>query len=300
MCNINIHSILQLLRPHQWLKNLFIFLPLFFDRHLFEWNYFLPALVAFFAYSFAASSIYCFNDIYDVEADRLHPKKCKRPIASGAISKTMGYILMAVSLLISLAILLMCQNLIGGGKIYLLGILAFYYLMNLAYCIRLKQQAIVDVFIIALGFVLRILMGGVATGIYISHWIILMTFLLALFLAFAKRRDDVAMFEASGVKARKNIDRYNLDFMNQAISVVASITMVCYIMYTVSEDVVTRLGSRYVYVTSVFVLAGIIRYLQVAIVDVKSGSPTKVLMKDRFVQASVLGWLLTFALILYL
>jgi 4-hydroxybenzoate polyprenyltransferase len=295
-----IHSILQLLRPHQWLKNLFIFLPLFFDRHLFEWNYFLPALVAFFAYSFAASSIYCFNDIYDVEADRLHPKKCKRPIASGAISKTMGYILMAASLLISLAILLMCQNLIGGGKIYLLGILAFYYLMNLAYCIRLKQQAIVDVFIIALGFVLRILMGGVATGIYISHWIILMTFLLALFLAFAKRRDDVAMFEASGVKARKNIDRYNLDFMNQAISVVASITMVCYIMYTVSEDVVTRLGSRYVYVTSVFVLAGIIRYLQVAIVDVKSGSPTKVLMKDRFVQASVLGWLLTFALILYL
>jgi 4-hydroxybenzoate polyprenyltransferase len=158
----------------------------------------------------------------------------------------------------------------------------------------------VDVFIIALGFVLRILMGGVATGIYISHWIILMTFLLALFLAFAKRRDDVAMFEASGVKARKNIDRYNLDFMNQAISVVASITMVCYIMYTVSEDVVMRLGSRYVYVTSVFVLAGIIRYLQVAIVDVKSGSPTKVLMKDRFVQASVLGWLLTFALILYL
>lgn len=295
-----IHSILQLLRPHQWLKNLFIFLPLFFDRHLFEWNYFLPALVAFFAYSFAASSIYCFNDIYDVEADRLHPKKCKRPIASGAISKTMGYILMAASLLISLAILLMCQNLIGGGKIYLLGILAFYYLMNLAYCIRLKQQAIVDVFIIALGFVLRILMGGVATGIYISHWIILMTFLLALFLAFAKRRDDVAMYEASGVKARKNIDRYNLDFMNQAISVVASITMVCYIMYTVSEDVVTRLGSRYVYVTSVFVLAGIIRYLQVAIVDVKSGSPTKVLMKDRFVQASVLGWLLTFALILYL
>jgi 4-hydroxybenzoate polyprenyltransferase len=212
----------------------------------------------------------------------------------------MGYIIMAASLLISLAILLMCQNLIGGGKIYLLGILAFYYLMNLAYCIRLKQQAIVDVFIIALGFVLRILMGGVATAIYISHWIILMTFLLALFLAFAKRRDDVAMFEASGVKARKNIDRYNLDFMNQAISVVASITMVCYIMYTVSEDVVTRLGSRYVYVTSVFVLAGIIRYLQVAIVDVKSGSPTKVLMKDRFVQASVLGWLLTFALILYL
>jgi 4-hydroxybenzoate polyprenyltransferase len=155
------------------------------------------------------------------------------------------------------------------------------------------------VFIIALGFVLRILMGGVATGIYISHWIILMTFLLALFLAFAKRRDDVAIYETSGVKARKNIDRYNLDFMNQAITVVASVTMVCYIMYTVSEDVVARMGSHYVYVTAIFVLAGIIRYLQVTIVDVKSGSPTRVLMKDRFVQACVAGWLLTFAIILY-
>jgi 4-hydroxybenzoate polyprenyltransferase len=171
--------------------------------------------------------------------------------------------------------------------------------MNIAYCVKLKQKAIVDVFIIAIGFVLRILMGGFATGIYISHWIILMTFLLALFLAFAKRRDDVVMYENTGVKARKNVDRYNLDFMNQAIGIVASVTMVCYIMYTVSEDVILRLDSHYVYVTSIFVLAGIIRYLQVTIVDVKSGSPTKVLMKDRFIQACVAGWMITFALILY-
>jgi 4-hydroxybenzoate polyprenyltransferase len=296
-----IKSIILLLRPHQWLKNLFIFLPLFFDRHLFEWNYLLPAVIAFFTYSFAASSIYCFNDIYDVEADRLHPKKCERPIASGVISKTIGYILMGASLLISLGILLISQNIIiREAKIYLIGIITFYYLMNIAYCVKLKQQAIVDVFIIAIGFVLRIIMGGVAAGIYISHWIILMTFLLALFLAFAKRRDDVAMYETSGVKARNNIDRYNLDFMNQAITVVASVTMVCYIMYTVSDDVMQRMNSHYVYVTSIFVLAGIIRYLQVAIVDVKSGSPTKVLMKDRFVQVCVVGWLLTFILILYI
>jgi 4-hydroxybenzoate polyprenyltransferase len=171
--------------------------------------------------------------------------------------------------------------------------------MNIAYCVKLKQKAIVDVFIIAIGFVLRILMGGFATGIYISHWIILMTFLLALFLAFAKRRDDVVMYENTGVKARRNVDRYNLEFMNQTIGIVASVTMVCYIMYTVSEDVIRRLDSQYVYVTSIFVLAGIIRYLQVTIVDVKSGSPTKVLMKDRFIQACVTGWMITFALILY-
>jgi 4-hydroxybenzoate polyprenyltransferase len=171
--------------------------------------------------------------------------------------------------------------------------------MNLVYCVRLKQIAVVDVFIIAIGFVLRVLIGGFATGIYISHWIVLMTFLLALFLAFAKRRDDVVMFESTGMKARKNVDRYNLDFMNQVIGVIASITMVCYIMYTVSEEVVRRLHCQYVYVTAIFVLAGIIRYLQVTIVDVKSGSPTKVLMKDRFLQLCILGWIATFAVILY-
>jgi 4-hydroxybenzoate polyprenyltransferase len=172
--------------------------------------------------------------------------------------------------------------------------------MNLAYCIVLKHLAIVDVFIIAVGFVLRILMGGCATGIVVSHWIVLMTFLLALFLAFAKRRDDVVMYENTGIKARPNVNRYNLQFMNQSIGIVASITMVCYIMYTVSEEVIARLDSRYVYVTSIFVLAGIIRYLQVTMVDVKSGSPTKVLMKDRFVQLCLLCWVVSFAVILYL
>jgi 4-hydroxybenzoate polyprenyltransferase len=292
-------SVIQLLRPHQWLKNFFIFLPLFFDRHLMDVRYLIPAVVAFLAYSFAASSIYCFNDIFDVEADRQHPQKRLRPIASGVISKSAGYVIMILMLCMSLIILNLCVNPVGGGKIYLYGIICFYYLMNIAYCIKLKQKAIVDVFIIAIGFVLRILMGGFATGIYISHWIILMTFLLALFLAFAKRRDDVVMYEETGVKARKNVDRYNLDFMNQVIGIVASITMVCYIMYTVSDEVIARIGSHHLYITSIFVLAGIIRYLQVTIVDVKSGSPTKVLMRDRFIQTCVAGWMITFALILY-
>ena len=172
--------------------------------------------------------------------------------------------------------------------------------MNIAYCIKLKQIAIVDVFIIAVGFVLRILVGGFATGIYLSHWIVLMTFLLALFLAFAKRRDDVVMYEDSGVKMRKNVNRYNLAFMNQLIAVVACLTMVCYIMYTVSPEVIERFHSSYIYVTSIFVLAGIIRYLQLTIVDVKSGSPTKVLLKDHFVLACIVGWIVTFVIILYL
>lgn len=290
------NNIVNLIRPHQWLKNLFIFLPLFFDKHLLDYAYWFPCIIAFFAYSFAASAIYCFNDIWDVEADKLHPKKCNRPIASGRISKLGGYIIAFICLALSFTLIFISK--INETK-YLAYIIGFYLLMNIAYCVKLKHIALVDVFIIAVGFVLRILVGGIATGIHLSQWIVLMTFLLALFLAFAKRRDDVVIYESTGVKARKNVNRYNLQFMNQAISIVASITMVCYIMYTVSDEVIARMNASYLYVTSVFVLAGILRYLQLTIVDVKSGSPTKVLMHDRFIQLCILGWILAFFIILY-
>lgn len=290
-------SIIMLLRPHQWLKNLFIFIPLFFDQKLFDWNYLLPSIIAFFAYSFAASGIYCLNDLIDVEADRKHPQKCKRPIASGAVSKIMTLFLVLLCILFSLMTICMLEK---NRMLMVAGIIGVYLIMNIAYCLKLKQKAIVDVFIIAVGFVLRIFVGGFASHIYLSHWIVLMTFLLALFLAFAKRRDDVVLYEDTGVVARKNVNRYNLPFMNQVIGVVSAITMVCYIMYTVSPDVIERMGSHYVYLTSIFVLAGIIRYLQITIVDVKSGSPTKVLMRDRFVQCCIAGWILTFIIILYM
>ena len=289
-------NIVILLRPQQWLKNGFIFIPLIFDHKLTDWNCLYSAILAFFAYSFAASAIYCLNDLIDVEADRKHPKKCKRPIAAGVITKVQALLLVALCLCVAFAIASMLDS---YAQWKVMGILGVYIIMNIAYCLKLKQMAIVDVFIIAVGFVLRIFVGGFATGVVLSQWIVLMTFLLALFLAFAKRRDDVVIYEDTGVLARKNVNRYNLPFMNQVIGVVSSITMVCYIMYTVDPEVIARMGSRYVYLTSVFVLAGIIRYLQLTIVDVKSGSPTKVLMKDRFVQCSIIGWIITFVLIIY-
>lgn len=293
-------AILQLLRPQQWLKNLFVFLPLFFDRHLFDLEYLWPCVLMFLAFSFAASGIYCFNDIRDAEADRLHKEKRHRPIASGAVSPTTGYIIMAACWIIA-AVLLALIPLVGGQDAkWLYLVVGFYVLLNIAYSLKLKQLAIIDVFIIAIGFVLRVLAGGMATGIFLSHWIVLMTFLLTLFLAFAKRRDDVVTLEESGVAIRESVSRYNLPFMNLAISIIASITMVCYIMYSVSPKVVERFNSPYVYLTSLFVLAGIIRYLQITIVDVKSGSPTRVLLKDRFIQGCVICWIVSFALIIYL
>ena len=292
--------IIQLMRPQQWLKNLFVFLPLFFDRHLFDLEYLLPCLLMFLAFSLAASGIYCFNDIRDAEADRLHKEKRHRPIASGAVSPTTGYIVMASCWLVAAVLLALIPCVGGQDTPWLYLVVGGYVLLNIAYSLKLKQLAIVDVFIIAIGFVLRVLAGGMAAGIFLSHWIVLITFLFTLFLAFAKRRDDVVTLEESGVAMRPSVNHYNLAFMNQAISIIASITMVCYIMYSVSPKVVERFNSPYVYLTSLFVLAGIIRYLQITIVDVKSGNPTRVLLKDRFIQGCAICWIVSFALIIYL
>lgn len=293
-----IKNIVLLLRPQQWVKNGFVFLPLFFNGQLFDADALLSTFMAFVAFCFAAAGIYCMNDIVDAEADRRHPKKCSRPIASGAISTALGWALAAICLAVSFTTIFF----IGEGWTTVAIVIGIYFVMNIAYCLRLKQIAIVDVFIISIGFVLRIFVGGFATGIFISHWIVLMTFLLALFLALAKRRDDVAIYEQTGVLPRKNVAAYNLDFMNQAIGIVAAITMVCYIMYTVSPDVVARFegGGKYLYLTSIFVLAGIIRYLQITIVNLSSGSPTKVLIHNRFLQICLACWIVSFLIIIYI
>lgn len=290
-------SILRLLRPAQWVKNVFVFLPLFFSGRMMDVEAVLASLVAFGSFCFAASAIYCLNDIVDVDADRQHPEKCHRPIASGQVSVGSAYLL---TIVLAVGAMLLCLLIAEPCRRYgMMGIVAFYILMNVAYSLRLKQVAIVDVFIVSLGFVLRVVVGGVATGIPLSHWIVLMTFLLSLFLAFAKRRDDVVIYESTGERVRKSVYQYNLHFINQVIGLIASITMVAYIMYTVSPEVTERLGTDYLYVTSVFVLAGIIRYLQLAIVDQRSGNPTRVLLKDRFVQGCILGWVVSFILIIY-
>ena len=183
---------------------------------------------------------------------------------------------------------------------YLYIIIGGYWLMNIAYCIRLKQIAILDVTIIAIGFVMRVLAGGAATNIWISHWLVLMTFLVTLFLALTKRNDDYRLFEQTGQKPRISITGYNKTFINEATAIVASVTLVCYIMYTMSEEVIARMGTRYVYLTSGWVLAGLLRYLQNMIVFGLSGSPTKSLVKDHFIQFCVLGWIASFFVIIYL
>lgn len=290
-------NLLKLIRPHQWLKNVFVMIPMFFGGSLLDPSDIRASVVTFFAFSFIASSVYCFNDIIDVEADRRHPVKCKRPIASGAISVRSAWALMALMFLLSVGTVCLLDtysHVINVGLVILI-----YYILNILYCSKLKQYAIVDVCIIAFGFVLRVLAGGFATDITLSKWLVLMTFLLTLFLSFAKRRDDVLRMNETGEPPRKNTIRYNLTFINQAITITASVTLVCYIMYTVSPEVVNRFHSDLLYLTSVFVLLGLLRYIQITVVDKRSGDPTKMMLRDRFTQCVVLLWALTFLVLIY-
>ena len=286
---------LKLIRPKQWLKNTFVFIPMFFGGSLLDRQDVFASIITFLAFSFIASSVYCFNDIYDVEADRKHPVKCKRPLASGEITMKNAYLLMGMMAVLSFVMILLLP--VGRWKVGL--IILGYYILNLGYCAELKQHAILDVCIIAFGFVLRALAGGFATEIVLSKWLVMMTFLLTLFLSFAKRRDDVLRMQQTGEAPRKNTIRYNLTFINQSITITASVTLVCYIMYTISPEVVARVGTDYLYLTSIYVLLGLLRYIQITVVDEQSGDPTKMMLKDRFTQLIVLLWGLTFLVLIY-
>lgn len=286
--------LLKLLRPEQWLKNLFILTPLFFSGQMADNIHFWEAMAAMAAYCLMASGIYCFNDVKDAETDRQHPQKCHRPVAAGHISKQL-----AVGMGITLTVTALVTAWLTVGK-RLTDILLCYLVLNVAYCLWLKRIALVDIFIISTGFVLRLMAGSVSTGIALSHWIILMTFLLALFLALAKRRDDVLIFERGGGQMRKNVERYNRSFVDTAIAITVAVTLVCYFMYTLSTEVMERTGSSHLYLTAIFVLLGMFRYLQLTMVDARSGSPTRLLAYDHFLQLCILCWIASFVIILYL
>ena len=285
-------SIIRLMRPHQYIKNFFIFLPLFFAMKITDTGLLSSAFIAFIAFSLAASAIYTLNDYYDIEEDRQHPKKKDRPLASGVISKSQAIIVMSV-LFLSGFILMALLSFKATG------VLAVYVVMNIAYSFSLKQISIVDVNIIAIGFILRLFIGSIVTDIYLSKWIIIMTFLLALFMALAKRRDDVIIFLETGQRMRKVISGYNLQFLDTAMAIMASVVIVSYTLYTTSSEVASRLNSEYLYLTVFFVILGIMRYLKIIFVDKNSGSPSKIIISDRFMQLTLLGWIGIFIWILY-
>ncbi len=281
-------QIIILLRLHQWIKNFFIFAPFFFTFN-FNVDLLMILSIGFILFSFAASGIYILNDYHDIAEDRFHPTKKNRPLASGTVSKHR-----AVVLMIGLIGMASIGSIMLSPAFAL--IIASYLILNIAYTFKLKHISILDISIIALGFVLRIFAGAVLINTEPSMWIVLVTFLLALFLALAKRRDD-CLLALDGKKTRKNIDGYNLEMVNAAMTLMAGVTVVSYLMYTVSSDVIERLGTHNLYLTSAFVIIGILRYMQLTFVEQNSGSPTKLVLKDRFLQLVLIGWIISFYII---
>lgn len=285
---------LKLLRVKQYVKNLFIFIPTFFAGEIFMLDKLWALFIAFFAFSFMASTIYILNDIKDVEEDREHPTKRNRPIASGAISKKTALFILPICFLTSLGLAYFLQS----KEVFVL--LLSYFVLNLAYTFYLKKIAILDIVLVASFFLLRLFVGGFATGIILSKWIVLMVFLLALGLVLGKRYDDLLLYEADNTKKlRKALEGYNLEFTKLATLSVFIIATISYIMYSVSADVEGRLHSQYVYLTSIPVIVGVLRYLNIMLVEKGSGSPTDVLLKDRFTQINLLIWLLILSFLYY-
>lgn len=289
-----IKNYVSLLRVHQWVKNTFIFLPAFFALKIKDIAIVEQLIVCFFGFSLLASAVYIFNDMLDVESDRLHQVKRHRPLASRAVSFNEGIILIVVLLMLGLSVFIFFIK--NEAAIYLV---LLYLFQNILYTIKLKHISLLDVVLISVGFVLRILIGSMVSDTVLSHWIIIMTFVLALFLALAKRRDDVLSYNQTGVEVRKNIQGYNMTFLDVSITIMSTVVVVGYLMYCTSEEVVSRFGDN-VYFTAFFVILGILRYLQLTFVWLISGSPTMVLLKNKFLQLIIIGWISSFFIIIYM
>ncbi len=283
---------LELARPRQYVKNGLLWLPLFFGHKLLVLEAVKPTMVAFLVFCLAASSVYACNDLLDVAEDRHHPLKSRRPLARGALSprQAAGWGLMLLALSLSLAGTLLPRE-------FLLW-LGAYLALNLAYAILLKHFALLDIVCIALGFVLRVMAGGVAAAVPVSHWLVIMTFLLALFLALGKRRDDL-LLAAAGTNPRRSTGGYSLEFISTAMAVMAAVTIVAYLLYTLSAETIARHGGRQLYLTSFWVVLGFLRFLQLTLVQQQSASPTLALWRDGFLKTVVLGWLVHWYLVLY-
>ena len=278
----------RLIRINNWIKNIIIFLPIFFAQEFFQLSKLIELTLAFIAFSFITSSIYILNDILDIKEDRNHPLKLKRPLASGLIPMNTAAIIGVVLFGI------------GTGYFYLfspdtLVIILIYVAIMIGYCYKFRKIAIIDVLIISSGFVLRLFIGSRISETFISFWIIIMIFLLALFIAFSKRRDDIINQNKSG---RESLDGYNILFLNTSISVLVPIIIVSYLLYCTSDENIIRVGEN-LYITTVFVIAGFLRYLQLVFVNKKGGDPIQILFDDLGVQFSIVGWISTFGYLLY-
>ncbi|MHA1569800.1 MAG: decaprenyl-phosphate phosphoribosyltransferase [Alphaproteobacteria bacterium] len=290
------------MRPQQWVKNFMVFPALLFGGDIFDPVSQITVLGGFVVFCLLSGAVYLFNDLADVERDRAHPIKCKRPIPSGRLPEEVArravWIILALAFGLALALNLITTRV--GFDFALIGLL--YLILQIAYSKALKHVVILDVGCIAIGFVLRVLAGGALLNIPASFWVVACTVLLALFLGFGKRRHELTLLADGAVSHRKILQEYNTNFLDQMIALVTAATVIAYSLYTMSEQTVENLGAGAVYLplTIPFVIYGIFRYLYLVHQKDRGGSPTRALLTDVPILINIGLWFVAVVAILYL
>ncbi len=281
------------LRPQQWVKNGVVLAGVIFSGNITNPDMLITALLAAAVFCMISSTIYIINDLVDIKADRYHPQKARRPLASGKIKPPA-----AITTALVLGLGSLTASYFLGWKFFLVAI--SYVALNLLYSFFIKHIVLIDVMSIALGFVLRALAGAVVIGVEFSGWLLVSSFLLALFLGFGKRRYELEHRDGGGGDHRRILRKYSGYLLDQLIGVVTPAVVVCYMIYVISPDVQAKLGTKYLYLTTPFVIYGIFRYLYLIHHEEKGGSPTRVLLSDWPVLLTVMLWLTSVLILLYI
>ena len=290
---MKILEILRSLRIQQWIKNLWVFAPLVFSQNVFDLPLLIKTILAFLLFCVISGAAYILNDIQDLEEDKIHPVKSKRPLASGRLKK--NHALFACILLVLLGL--------SGAyflNVYFFAILVIYFILQVAYSIWLKHVVIIDVFLIATGFFLRVIAGGLAIEVQISPWLVICTILIALFLAMCKRRHELLFLDKTAGTHRPVLKEYTPQLLDQMIAVVTASTVISYCLYTVSPETVSKFGTTNLLFTVPFVIYGIFRYLYLVHQKDEGGSPEALIIKDKPLLIDLFLWIATAMLILYI
>lgn len=285
-------GIIRSLRPQQWIKNGFIFSSLIFSQNIFDLSLLLKTFAAFWIFCALSGSVYILNDIMDLEEDRRHPHKSKRPLASGDLGKKHAvFALFVLSFAALASAYVLNLNFFFAASIYLI--------LQIAYSFKLKHVVIIDVFIIAVGFFIRVVAGGLVIEVEISHWLLLCTLLLSLFLGFSKRRHELILLDENPGDTRPILKEYSPTLLDQMIAIVTASTVISYCLYTISEDTVAKFGTTKLIYTVPFVLYGIFRYLYLIHQKFEGGSPEAMIIRDRHLLFDIFLWIASVILILY-
>jgi len=286
-------SLIVSIRPQQWIKNIFLFAALVFSKHLLSSQEVLFVFQGFLVFSFLSSGTYLLNDVADKEQDKLHPEKQRRPIASGALS---------TSLAISFAFVFLSLGIVWAFRLQQqFGFVAIsYFVLNILYSWKLKHIVILDVMVIATGFVLRVLAGAMLINVPASEWLLICTFLLSLFLGFVKRRNEITTLNETAEAHRKVLTHYSVDFLDQMVNIVTACTVMSYALYTISQETIQKFQTHNLIYTVPFVLFGIFRYLYIVHKLGGGGNPSRVIVTDVPLIVNVIAWICTVVYIIYL